>query len=482
MSDFRDALRKVGERLEPDPSIPSGVRSRVWRRQAMTAFVALIALTAVGVGSAAGIKALSDRAARVPAVKETIPSAPASPVACVSGWHITPNPTESGDYQDDLVAASAFSSNDIWAVGTRYITSDRSQTQALFEHWDGREWTVVDGADEDGRNGKLSAVAAVASNDVWAVGEFFLQPDGSFGAAPLVEHWDGTAWSMVESPPIGVGEGPDSGRSLDAIIAISANDVWILGHHDVNNGVSATLVADVFEHWDGHSWTIVPSPQSTFSGGPGAMNGVDAVSSTDIWAAGGAMHGFGEIPPGPAGWGGARVEHWDGHHWSVASSLPNSAPFSLVAALSETDVWAVRGGSFNPYGFMDRGVDFPFPPVEIMHWDGRSWSVSLRVSGPNDRTALPLSMLAAGPEDVWAVGTRHARPLLLHWDGRAWATPKGSDPGGPAHYHWLASVSRAADGTIVAFGGAEFPAEEGWPYPTDSLVNRLWFRCGDGTP
>src|SRR5689334_11326710 len=117
MSDFRDLLREVGEQLDPDTSIPSDVRSRVRQRQAITAFVAVIALTAVGFGSAAGIHALSVRAARIPAVKVTLPPAPASPAACTDGWHITPNPVVQGDYQDSLVAASAISLDDIWAVG-----------------------------------------------------------------------------------------------------------------------------------------------------------------------------------------------------------------------------------------------------------------------------------------------------------------------------------------------------------------------------
>src|SRR5437868_14837945 len=101
MSDLRSVLRELGERFEPSDALPSQVRTRVRRRQAVAALAAAITLSAVGVGSAAGIHALSDRAARVPAVKVTLPPAPTSPspVACTDGWHLAPNPTVPGDDQ-----------------------------------------------------------------------------------------------------------------------------------------------------------------------------------------------------------------------------------------------------------------------------------------------------------------------------------------------------------------------------------------------
>jgi len=485
MSDLRSVLQEAGERLEPHTVLPSQVRNRVRRRQAITAFATAIALSAVGVASAAGIHALSDRAGRVPTVQVTLPPAPASPspVACTNGWHLSPNPTVPGDDQDDLVAASAVAFDDIWAVGTRFLNGWTGLTAALIEHWDGRAWTVVDGADTNGASVRLNAVAAVASDDVWAVGEYLPTSDETTASAPLIEHWNGNAWELVSSPPLGLGEDPNSGRTLDAISALSPTDIWVLGHSAVSTGVPATLIDDVFEHWDGHSWSIVHTSQVGSIKGVGALNDIAVASPTDAWAVGGALNGFGEIPAGPAGSSGAAVEHWDGHQWLPAPVPSNSMPFTLVAPLSPTDVWAVRGGPFNPYGFAERG-GLLFPPTEILHWDGRSWKVTLQLPGqtnPDYRTVFLLSMVAVNTKDVWAVGTRHARPLIEHWDGKAWSVPKGVDPGGPARHEWLSTVSLASDGTIVAFGGADFRRpDDAPPYPTDRLVNRLWFRCGGG--
>ena len=52
----------------------------------------------------------------------------------------------------------------------------------------------------------LAAIAARSANDVWAVGYY----DDITGAIPLrrtlVEHWNGTAWSVVASPNPGTGD------------------------------------------------------------------------------------------------------------------------------------------------------------------------------------------------------------------------------------------------------------------------------------
>ena len=128
MSDLRQTLHEMGEGLEPDSSLSVPVRTRVRHRQAVTAFVAALVLTSVGVASVAGVHALSERASRVPANRVTLPPGPAAPVACMNGWHLAPNPVVSGDFQDSLVAASALASDDIWAVGTGFVTSPTGQT------------------------------------------------------------------------------------------------------------------------------------------------------------------------------------------------------------------------------------------------------------------------------------------------------------------------------------------------------------------
>jgi hypothetical protein len=81
------------------------------------------------------------------------------------------------DY-NSLATISAVSANDIWAAGTStytYYTGEydpNTTYYTLFEHWDGSAWSMVPGANTNGSSaqGTLYGVAAVSSDDVWAVG------------------------------------------------------------------------------------------------------------------------------------------------------------------------------------------------------------------------------------------------------------------------------------------------------------------------
>src|SRR5690349_12588101 len=53
-------------------------------------------------------------------------------------------------------------------------------------------------ASPNGANNDLFATAAVSANDVWAVGVTNLT--SSFVEQPLAEHWNGTSWTIVPTP------------------------------------------------------------------------------------------------------------------------------------------------------------------------------------------------------------------------------------------------------------------------------------------
>ena len=89
----------------------------------------------------------------------------------------------------------------------------------------------------------LFDISASSANDVWAVGF----SGGYYYWATLTEHWDGVSWSVVPSPDPGYSQ-------LYGVWAESANDVWAVGTYYL--GGYRTLV----EHWDGSTWSIVPNP------------------------------------------------------------------------------------------------------------------------------------------------------------------------------------------------------------------------------
>src|SRR2546430_10535908 len=92
----------------------------------------------------------------------------------------------------------------------------------------------------------LQGVATVSPTDIWAVG--YYQSRSSMNDMTLVEHWDGTQWSIVPSPA------PGQASALYGVTAISTDNVWAVGEY-FNGTEDQTLI----EHWDGTQWSIVPS-------------------------------------------------------------------------------------------------------------------------------------------------------------------------------------------------------------------------------
>jgi hypothetical protein len=143
----------------------------------------------------------------------------------------------------------------IWAVGQRYGRTNPFGDTTLTMRFNGNVWTQVpspnplSGSDTD--QNWLTSVSAVAANDVWAVGRYGNHDGGPLDQT-LVEHWNGSRWSVVPSPDPG-------GSSLDddlwGVAARGSGDVWAVG------GVGAFLNPEFSSpltlHWDGSGWTQV---------------------------------------------------------------------------------------------------------------------------------------------------------------------------------------------------------------------------------
>jgi hypothetical protein len=128
-----------------------------------------------------------------------------------------PSPNDGGNNVDNhLLAAAAVASNDVWAVGF-------SGFGTLAEHWDGTSWSVVQTSGIRGAEPLfLPSVVALSSNNVWAVGEFF-QTRISLSRT-LTEQWNGTSWVVVQSPNFG-----SDHNELFGVEATSGGTLWAVG-------------------------------------------------------------------------------------------------------------------------------------------------------------------------------------------------------------------------------------------------------------
>jgi hypothetical protein len=287
----------------------------------------------------------------------------------VPAWNIVSSPN-AGAGSNQLNGVAAVSANDIWAVGFSIPSPSAGVSQTLIEHWNGTSWSVVNSPNV-GLDNVLKGVAVVSATDVWAVGY------AGNESQTLTEHWNGTSWSVVNSPNVGTFK-----NQLNAVAVVSATDIWAVGTSDTP---SSAVLQTLIEHWNGTSWSVVNSPNvGTFSN---QLNAVAVVSATDIWAVGDANSLQQTL-----------TEQWNGTSWNVVSS-PTVGSQSLlfgVAVVSATDIWAV-GNTFN--------TSFSNFETLTEHWNGTSWSVVKSLSAGTGTVGNNLLGVAAiTANNVWATG------------------------------------------------------------------------------
>ena len=242
-----------------------------------------------------------------------------------SSWTVVPLPAlPSGSGL--LRGVAAGSPGDVWAVGSELSGPANSNAATLTEHWDGTAWHVVSSPDPGRYGNYLDSVTVVSPRDVWAVGT---SGTTAHGTATLIEHWDGTRWSVVPSPDAGIQD------SLASVAAVSAGDVWAAGDYFTDTG-GGSQVLTLALHFNGKQWSQVASPS------PDAHNNflaITAVSSRDVWAVGGSDSGAA-----------ALVEHWNGARWRVAAEPYRHGGANFLYAVSAgagPGVWAAGSLSGN---------------------------------------------------------------------------------------------------------------------------------------
>src|SRR6476646_6137055 len=119
---------------------------------------------------ALGLSVLALGAAGGAAVAAVTPprSAGAAPTpVCGAAWQVVASP-EAPDSSDNVLRrVAALAPDDIWAVG--YYLSDSSVRETLTLHYDGRRWTIVNSPNLGDADNALLGIAA-GDGEVWAVG------------------------------------------------------------------------------------------------------------------------------------------------------------------------------------------------------------------------------------------------------------------------------------------------------------------------
>jgi Carboxypeptidase regulatory-like domain len=251
-------------------------------------------------------------------------------------------------------------------------------------------------------DGVLNAISVGSASNIWAVG----QKEVLWHRYSLTLHYDGSSWTVVPSPQA-------DGLHLEDVVTVGPGDAWAVGWSGSPSSLDDRSMA---LHWDGIAWTVLPTPQ------PGGTSvdrlfAVDAAATDDVWATGvywddrAAEHSV--------------ILHWDGSAWrrvplglprltsSARGACDTYGGLTGITVVSPADVWAVGDAT-------------------TCRYDGARWT---EVPSPQPRPeynelSYPLEdVSAASPNDVWAVGARVLESpwgnpvwdtLAEHWDGASW--------------------------------------------------------------
>jgi hypothetical protein len=253
--------------------------------------------------------------------------------------------------------------------------------------------------------GSLRAVDAVSASNMWAVGSAYT---GSTSGS-LIEHYAGHGWQIVPSPnPAGA-----TSVYLQSVDAVSASNVWAVGYSSVG-AASRTLI----EHWNGTAWKIVGSPNASGTGGS-YLYAVRALSASNVWAVGYDQPSFTTL-----------VEHWNGLKWQiVASPNPGGSQGSWLYGIDASaagKIWAV--------GYWTEGQT---TSTLVEQWNGSSWAI---VPSPSPGGSGAVSALQAvrsvSASNAWAVGYLYngssTTTVSEHWNGTQWQVVASPNPTGAA--------------------------------------------------
>ena len=194
----------------------------------------------------------------------------ATAVGCSAGTVAkTANP---GTTATHLEGVAALSASNAWATGYTTDSPNEQHGTSLIEHWNGSTWTREKSQNSGKSWNQLNGLSALGANSIWAVGAYF--GDGK-AYHPLVEYYDGTRWSTQSTDRL-------KGDSfLLDVSARSASDVWAAGYWDRAQGAA---LQTLIEHWNGTRWSIVPSPNVVSA--DNVLSGIVALGASDAWAVG----------------------------------------------------------------------------------------------------------------------------------------------------------------------------------------------------
>lgn len=293
----------------------------------------------------------------------------------------------------------------------------------LIEHWDGHAWSPLP-LPVAGLSGGLTGVAALSPRETWAVGA--TRPYRYPQPPAVILHRSAGSWQAIDVPVA-----PGEVASLAAVAAVSPTQVWAVGFVTPRSG---GIVLPYVVRWDGHTVrrVTVPGLPPTL----GALTSLSVAGPAAVFV-GSEGPGYGPAQPG-------RVARWTGSSWQLLPPVPTNPDGVLgLAAVSPAEVWAT--------GYS----------AQVWHFRAGHWASET----PDPRPGAHVTAIDAhDPAHIWVAGQPGAGPgaekdthMIARRDGARWSVRFSLPLGGGLDGTYGVGLSglRVRAGHVFAVGGLE---------------------------
>jgi len=316
----------------------------------------------------------------------------ALPAGASPSWRIVASQNASTAQDNFIDAVTCTSTTDCWAAGD-YFNGTNDQT--LVEHFDGTAWSVVTSPNTSTmQDNFLVGVSCPAAANCWAAGYYLT----AAGARTLIERYNGTSWSIVNSP----NRSTTKDDFLVGVTCAAPGTCWAVGDYSTGSRYQ-TLI----EHFNGTVWDIAGSA-NTSAIQDNVLSGVACASTINCWAGGSYRIGATEQ---------TLIEHFDGAAWRILKS-PNTRAsqhneLRALSCTSTTNCWAA--------GDYFAGTYYQ---TLIERYTGSSWSVANSQDTSPTQDNVLNSVVCTSSMNCWATGDYFSgtrdQTLIERYNGTGW--------------------------------------------------------------
>jgi len=272
-------------------------------------------------------------------------------------------------------------------------------SQTLIKIWDGSAWSVVQSPNSGTvTSNYLTKVACVSRTFCKAVGSYTDDSNVQIKDTihPLIMTWNGATWSLDVVPDVSLRGG------LTGLSCPSISSCFAVGSTKATKNPTV-LSKSVFMQWDGLSWVIQTTEAASLP------SSVSCASSTFCMTVGND----------------ALIQTWDGLNWTtVPTPNLNASQTNMLFSVScVSSAFCMAVGQ--------TGVSSATSAIQTLAllWDGTSWTLSQSPNTAIDRgnylsnvfCISTTNCLASGSGQMGPVTAIAAYEQLVRWGGTNWS-------------------------------------------------------------